>query len=269
MRIKTARPITTLLLFAAVSLPGCAPKRADVLHFLREREHQVSATEYRVGIPDEIAISAPRILEIDGEDSIIRPDGKINLRLLGDIKIVGMTAREIAAKLEVLLSRYYVDPKVTVRVTGYNSKKYYVYGKAAGIGARPYTGRDTLLDVVLPSTSSLAAWTSKVRVIRPSHGDTPVREIQVDVEKMLASGDWSHNILLEPNDIVYVPPTPGAWLADKVRAVLMPVIPAAQAYVAPAYFRDLSDVYNRNGSGNSAFVSGTGFGFGGGFGGGY
>lgn len=258
MMNQIVRRILTLLPLVGMAAAGCAASRNDVLHFLREREHQVSATEYRVGIPDGIAISAPRILEIDSEDATIRPDGKINLRLIGDVKIVGMTSREIAAKLEVLLSRYYVDPKVTVRVSGYNSKKFYVYGKAAGTGPRPYTGRDTLLDVVLPSTNSLQAWTSRVRVIRPSHGDTPVREIRVDVDKMLKTGDWSRNILLEPNDIVFVPPTIGAWLADKVRMVLMPIIPAAQAYVAPAQIRDISEVYDDD---NSGFVTtGTGFG---------
>jgi protein involved in polysaccharide export with SLBB domain len=270
MEIQLARRILTLLPIAAMATTGCAPKRTDILHFLREREHQVSATEYRVGIPDGISISAPRILEIEGEDTFIRPDGKINLRLLGDIKIVGMTAREIAAKLEVLLSRYYTDPKVTVRVTGYNSKKYYVYGRGRGTGPRPYTGRDTLLDVVLPSTSSFAAWTSRVRVIRPSHGDTPVREIEVDVDKMLETGDWSRNILLEPNDIVYIPPTPGAWLADRVYSVLLPIIPAVQAYAAPAQFQNLSELYKNDNAGSNTFLFGSGFGGGGGgIGGGY
>ncbi len=262
MMIQIARRILMLVPIAAIAATGCATKRADVLHFLREREHQVSATEYRVGIPDGIEISAPRVLEIEGESTAIRPDGKINLRLLGDIKVVGMTAREIAAKLEVLLSRYYVDPKVTVRVSGYFSKKFYVYGKANGTGPRPYTGRDTLLDVVLPSTDRLESWTSKVRIIRPSHGDTPVREIEVDVDKMLETGDWSRNILLEPNDIVFIPPTPGAWLADQVRAVLMPVIPAVQAYAAPAQFQNLSDVYKDQNSGSNTFLFGSGIGVG-------
>jgi len=248
--------------FTLVSLvaTGCSTNRADILHFLREREHQVSATEYRVGIPDAIAISAPRIMEIDSEDAVIRPDGKINLRLIGDIKIVGMTAREIAAKIEILLSRYYVDPKVTVRVVGYNSKKFYVYGKTAGSGPRRYTGRDTLLDVVLPSTRSLRAWTSRVRVIRPSHGDTPVREIEVDIDKMLETGDWSRNILLEPNDIVYVPPTPGAWLEEKVLEALLPLVPAVQAYATPAQLQDLSDIYSNQNQTNSTFLFGSGFG---------
>ena len=230
-------------------LSGCAPKNTDLLHFLRESEHDVSAMEYRVGIPDAIRISAPRVLEIDGVDQRIQPDGKITLRLLGPVKVVGMTAKEVAAKLEVLLSRYYLDPKVSVSI-GYASKKYYVYGQG-GTRARPYTGRDTLFDAVVPLAGDFRAWTSRVRVIRPSHGETPVRTIMVDVDKMLKKGDLSGNILLEPGDIVYIPPTPLAWFADRLRELIYPVAPAVQAYQAPADVMYADEIYNdeRNGRG--------------------
>ena len=243
---------------------GCATNRADILHFLREHEHEVSAIEYRVGIPDGIAVTAPRILEIDGEEHRIRPDGKINLRLIGDVKVVGMTAKEVAAKLEVLLSRYYVDPKVSVRVTGYNSKKYYVYGQAGGVGPKPYTGRDTLLDAVILSGMDYRSWTSRVKVIRPTHGDVPVRTVTVNIDKMVKTGDWSRNILLEPNDIVYIPPTPGAWIGNKVREILYPVNPLVDAYVTPAYIKNLDRAYDEDGG----HYYGSGLG-GGSYGGGY
>jgi len=68
------KPFTSL--WVLLVLPGCAPKNSDTLHFLREHEHQVSAIEYRVGIPDALTITAPRILEIDGESQRIRPDGR-------------------------------------------------------------------------------------------------------------------------------------------------------------------------------------------------
>lgn len=232
------------LLGFSLGAAGCAPKNNDVLHFLREHEHQVSAIEYRVGIPDALAITAPRILEIDGESQRIRPDGKISLRLLGDVKVVGMTAKEIAAKLEVLLSRYYADPKVDVRVVSYESKKYYIYGMAGGVGPRPYTGRDTLFDAVIKAGTNFLSWTSRVRVVRPAHGDTPVRIIEVDIDKMAKTGDWSKNILLEPDDIVYIPPTPGGWIGLRVREVLYPVAPVAHAYVTPAQLEDAYDEYH-------------------------
>ncbi len=233
-------------------LAGCAQKKnTDVLHFLREHDHQVSAIEYRVGIPDGLSITSPRILEIDGETQRIRPDGKISLRLLGDVKVVGMTAKEIAAKLEVLLSRYYADPKVDVRVVSYDSKKYYIYGMAGGVGPKPYTGRDTLFDAVIKSGTNFLSWTSKVKVVRPAHGETPVRVMQVDIDRMAKTGDWSQNILLEPDDIVYIPPTPGGWIGLRVREVLYPVAPVAQAYGAPLELLDTHDEYHDRGDGNS------------------
>jgi len=231
-----------------------------MLHFLREHEHEVAAIEYRIGIPDRVAISAPRILEIEGESQSIQPDGKISLRLLGDVKIVGMTAKEIAAKLEVLLSRYYVDPKVSVRVVNYASKKFYVYGQASGAGPRPFTGRDTLLDAVVKSGTTFLSWTSRVKVIRPAHDEVPVRTLEIDVDKMVKTGDWSKNILLEPNDIVYIPPTPLAWVGLRVREVLFPLAPMAQAYVAPAQIRDLADEYDDNNNNNNNHSTyGSGF----------
>jgi len=226
------------------ALVGCAPKNTDMLHFLRDRQHQVSAIEYRVGIPDAIAISAPRIAEIDGEIHQIQPNGKITLKLLGDVKIVGMTAKEIGAKLEVLLSRYYVDPQVGVKVVAFRSKKYYVYGEGIGAGARPYTGRDTLVDAVFSAVPNFLAWTSRVCVIRPARGDSPVRTIEVDVDKMLKTGDWSKNILLEPDDVVYVPPTPAAWVGHRVHEILYPVAPLAALYATPAYLQGADRLYN-------------------------
>ena len=255
------RAVVTAVLFAGTG-GGCASKNVDMLHFLREHEHEVAAIEYRIGIPDGVAISAPRILEIDGESQSIQPDGKISLRLVGDVKIVGMTAKEIAAKLEVLLSRYYVDPKVSVRVVNYASKKFYVYGQASGAGPRPFTGRDTLLDAVVKSGTTFLSWTSRVKVIRPAHDEVPVRTLEIDVDKMVKTGDWSKNILLEPNDIVYIPPTPAAWLGLRVREVLFPLIPIAQAYAAPAQARDLADLYNNQDNRNTSFNGGSFYNYG-------
>ncbi len=233
-----------ILLIPVLAGVGCAPTNEDMLHFLREHEHEVSAIEYRVGIPDGIGINAPQILEIDNASQIIQPDGKITLSLLGEVKVVGMTAREIAAKLEVLLSRYYIEPKVSVRVTGYASKKYYVYGPVASTGPHPYTGRDTLLDAVVASGVDYRSWTSRVKVIRPSHDDTQAQTIVVDVNKMLKRGDWSMNVLLEPDDVVYIPATPLAWVGLRIKEVLQPISPVAQAYRAPAELMQADRAYD-------------------------
>ncbi len=234
---------TAIVVTAGLAGTGCAASNKDMLHFLQEHKNKSSAIEYRVGIPDVISINAPRIEEIDREVQRIQPDGKINLQLIGEVKIVGMTAKEIAAKLEVLLGRYYVDPKVNVRITQHASRKYYVYGQA-NQGPRDYTGRDTLVDAVMTSGVTLKSWTSRVKIIRPAHDGKPIRTLTVNMQKMLKEGDWTQNILLEPDDVVYIPPTPLAWLGLKINELLFPVYPAVNAYVAPAEFKFGDDAYN-------------------------
>ncbi|MHC5112018.1 MAG: polysaccharide biosynthesis/export family protein [Planctomycetota bacterium] len=235
--------LTGCLLLSLVPLSGCAPKRADMLHFLRQHEHEVSAMEYRVGIPDTISISAPRVLEVDGESQRIQPDGKISLRLLGEVRVVGMTAREIAAKLEVLLSRYYLDPLVRVTVS-YDSKIYYIVNQAGAIAPRPYSGRDTLLDAVVSAGVDFRSLLSNVRVLRPTPDQSPIREITVDVDDMVRRGDWSQNILLEPDDIVVIPPTVFSWFGQRIRELLYPVGPALQLYTTPGVFMDQANYYS-------------------------
>lgn len=250
MTVSTKRLLGLTLL--ALTSSGCATNRGDILHFLREHEHQVSAIEYRVGIPDSIIINAPKIIELDSVSERIQPDGKVNLLLLGEVKIVGMTAKEIAAKLRVLLSRYYVDPKLSVSVT-YRSKIYYIHDQAGRLAVRPYTGRDTLLDAVVSAGVDFRSQTSHVKVIRPSRGEVPVREIVVNVDDMIKEGDWSRNVLLEPDDMVMIPPTPFSWMAQRIREILYPVGPAVQAYTVPASLIQLDDVYSGNANGINGF----------------
>ncbi len=252
MMIMHRRWLTAIV--GALGSSGCAVHNADMLHFLSSGEHEVSASEYRLGIPDRIAITAPKIEEIDGAGGQIQPDGKITLQLLGQVKIVGMTAREVGAKLALLASKYYVDPKVDVRVAGYASKKYYVYGYGGSPGPKAYTGRDTLLDAVLETGVGPSSWMSRIKVIRPAHGGTDVRTLSVNVDAMIKKGDWSKNILLEPNDIVYIPPTPVAWFAERVAQILSPISPVVQAYAAPTALRGIDAVYKEDGT--SEFTSG-------------
>ncbi len=258
--VKPARIISIVAFCIAVCVcTGCQSSHKDIVAFLKAHEHEVSAIEYRLGIPDEVTISSPRILEIDRVTQKVRPDGKIALRLLGPVKVVGLTEKEVAAKLTRLLEPYYEDPKVQVRVTGYNSKVIYLAGQvstsngrgasrgvAEGWSSRPYTGRDTVLDVLAQESMSFIAWRSQVRIIRCSPDESKRHEIVVDVDKMIATGDTSRNVLLQPNDIVFVPPTPLGWLGLRVQEILFPLQPVIQAYTTPASVMDAHDRYEED-----------------------
>jgi len=228
---------------AVVAAAGCGPKVDQMRHFLRSHEHTVSGSEYRVCPPDVIQINSAQAPEIDGEVQVIRTDGKISLRLLGEVKVAGLTTQETANKLAVLLSRYYVRPQVSVRIVGFRSKHLYVFGQVANSGQVPYTGRDTLLDVLARAQPTFLGWTSQTRIIRPSHDDGTRHEVVVNVNEIVKKGDLERNVLLQEGDIVYVPATPLAWVGLRLREVLFPVAPVAGTIVAPAAVKGSLDVY--------------------------
>lgn len=229
---------------AALAAAGCATSRHEQLvAFLRAHETEVSTGEYIVRPPDVIAVHAPGAPEIDGVTQMVRPDGKVVLRLLGEVDVAGLTTEEIARKLEAQLSRYYVEPEVVVQVAGYNSQFYYVFGEVGRAGPRPYTGRDTLLTALAEAQPTFLAWRSRIRVVRPSPEAGERKLIVVNLDDMVRSGDVSQNVLLQAGDIVEVPPTPLGWLGHRVRELLYPFTPMVYAYSLPADVIDDTNTY--------------------------
>ncbi len=153
---------------AALGAGGCSTSDHELSVFLHEWEASVSATEYRVHPPDVLEISSSQGAEVNGEIQPVGPDGKITLRLLGEIEVAGLSTAEINQKLESLLRKYYEDPKVNVRVRSSNSKRYYVFGQVARPGAYLYTGRDTLLHVLSQSQPIYTACNSQVKFNQPT-----------------------------------------------------------------------------------------------------
>lgn len=234
-----------ILFVAAAALAagssGCAPKYKDLKVFLQAHRHDVAASIYRFEPPDMLSIESPTSPEVDREIQRIRSDGKISLRLIGDVQVSGMTPEEVAAKIEELLSRYYESPKVTVRVAVYASKNVYVFGQVTGRGAHPFTGRDTLLDVMAAAQPNFLAWGAQVKVIRPSPNADERHEIVVNVDKMLETGDLTDNFLLQEGDMVFVPPTPLGWVGLRIQELLFPISPALATFNAPVQFRNTTD----------------------------
>jgi polysaccharide export outer membrane protein len=212
---------------------SCGPSDREINAFIHAWEASVSAPDYRVQPPDTIAISSPTAPEVDGESQSIRQDGKINLRLIGEVKVAGMTPAEIARKLEALLQIYYLDPKVSVRVSGKGSKHFYVFGEVSRSGAFPYTGRDTLLRVLADAQPTFVAWKSQIKIIRPSHEKNKRRVMTVDADRIMKEGKLDQNVLLQEGDILYVPPTPLAWVAYRVYEILWPFTPAVGTQTGP------------------------------------
>ncbi|MGD8452866.1 MAG: polysaccharide biosynthesis/export family protein [Phycisphaerae bacterium] len=244
--VDAARPIAFVaMVVSAALLTGCAASsHADLVSFLRAHEDAVGTGQYTVMPPDTITVHSPTAPEVDGVTARLRPDGKIVLRLLGEVDVAGLTTEQVAEKLRQQLARYYVDPEVVVNVSSYKSQFYYVFGEGVGAaGRRPFTGRVTLLGALADAGLNNLAWRSHIRVVRPSANEEERKTIIVDLDRMVRSGEVDQNFLLQPGDIIEVPPTPLAWTGLRVRELLYPVGPVVNAYAAPIRPIDATRTY--------------------------
>ena len=249
-----------LLLGLLMPMAGCYDQSA-VNQFLLQPRRPVSGIEYRVLPPDQIAIRSLRVAEINAVTQRIRPDGKLNLPLVGEVYVAGMTATEMEAAITQAARTYYNEVDVTVDVTGYASQRYYVFGQVAGPGPRPWTGHDTLLDALAQAQPTELAWPQRIKVVRgdqpqeggcftctqpepqgdykssgvrPENPDNPRRTMIINLHAMIKDGDMSNNIMLLPNDVIYVQANPLAKIGLALQSLLFPVRPGIETIATPA-----------------------------------
>ena len=83
---------------------------------------------------------------------LVGPDGTINLRQYGVVKIAGKTVAEARVAIQDYLKKFLDSPEVSVNVVADNSKTYYVITQGTGLGDNirrlPITGNETVLDAI-------------------------------------------------------------------------------------------------------------------------
>lgn len=124
------------------------------------------------------------------------------------------------------------------------------YGTVGRVGVkmgrgeiRPYTGRDTLLQALAQAGPTFLAWRSRIRVVRPSPEEGSTKTIVINLDQMVRAGETTQNVLLQPGDIIEVPPTPLAWVGHRVRELLYPMAPVIGAYVGPSQAVEAYSIY--------------------------
>ncbi len=228
--------VTGVLVFLAVLLltaGGCAKKYTDYSSFVRNPQPLVTATEYRMAPPDSVLIMSKRVREINGQQQQIRPDGMIVLPLLGTTFAAGKTCEELARDLQEAATSYYEDADVTVRVTGFNSKKIFVFGEVSTSGPYPYTGTNTILGTLARAQPNRLADVSRVQIMRPNKDGELIRRMTINLDDMVKRGDTGLDAVLEEGDIIYVPPTAMASIGLAFQQLLLPLQPAASTVNSP------------------------------------
>jgi len=220
---------TTQPTAAVMPPPNEKAKNYELNRWLSTVIVDVPPATYRVAPPDKIKITATAIKELDQTTATIRSDGKVNLNLLGDLYVAGLSPSEISEEITKRLTKFYNKESVyvSVEVTAFESKKYYVFGQVFVPGVKTYTGRDTIVKVLAEAKLNEDAWPQKVCLIRPSENVDVRQKVTIDLKQMYMDGKVDQNYLLEEGDLVYVPPSPLAEFRLKFERLMAPIRPVA------------------------------------------
>ena len=220
--------VVSILLLITISAAGCFSSRPENIEaFLKPQQVNITAQTYILQPPDEIAVLCSKVPEIHQQRQRIRPDGRISFENLGEIEAAGKTPEEVAKALHKKALELYKlegESPIDVRIVVFRSKVFYVLGEVYLPGKKDYTGRDTVLSALAEARTNVMAWKQHIQVIRPSSEEGIEPKIfEADLDRMIAHGDTSKNVLLLEGDIIYVPPTPLAAIAQVIEEFARPI----------------------------------------------
>lgn len=205
---------------------GCA-RYSDLSAFNFATDPTPVSDPYHVGPPDVLSIQSSVVNEVNNATVAVSPEGTIMLPLLGTYHAAGKTTQQISDELRLRAQQYYQDADITVNVQQYRSKFVYVFGEVRAAGRYPYTGSDTVLQLLATAQPTRAADDSRIQILRPDPAGDQPRRMTVKLSQWIKEGRTGRNALLEPGDIVFVPPNGFAEIGYAVQNLLRPVSPAA------------------------------------------
>ena len=163
----------------------------------------VNPDEYIVGEADVLHVNVWKEPELS-EQVVVRPDGKISLPLVSELKVAGMTPSQIQQLLTERLKAFIVAPQVTVTVSDIRSKMVYVTGEVSRAGEYPMLAPMTVLQLIAKA-GGFSAYANRKNcfVLRYVDGK-PVR-YPFDYNDVIKGKNPAQDIELRPGDTVVVP----------------------------------------------------------------
>ncbi|MCM8771110.1 MAG: polysaccharide biosynthesis/export family protein [Candidatus Omnitrophica bacterium] len=166
-------------------------------------KEEPTALHYTIGVGDVLYISVWQEDKLS-QDVIVRPDGMISFPLAGDVPAAGLTLPELDEELTKRLEEFIRYPEVSITVKKSGGQKIIVLGEVTWPGVYYVTGSRTVLEAVaLANGFTPHAVLSSVIIVRGDKRNP--KGIRVNLSRAIEKNDSSQNIVLQPEDIVYVP----------------------------------------------------------------
>ena len=109
----------------------------DVLHIVVWDHPELSASMLPAGVPGAVGVAGVAVSPMQPQSGFeIDQQGMLDFPYAGKLKLAGLTTVEAHQQVVRSLSRYLKNPKVTMRVLTYRSKRVYIDGEVKQPGVQ-------------------------------------------------------------------------------------------------------------------------------------
>ena len=160
------------------------------------------APDYVIGADDTLHISVWKEPDLT-ETLPVRPDGKISMPLLNDITAAGLTPLQLRDTITERLKKYIADPRVTVVVTGMNSRRVFATGEVTHTGPMTLLPHMTMLQALAQAGFTQFANPKAIYLLRNENGKQ--QKLPFNYKEVVKGNHPEQNIELKPGDTIVVP----------------------------------------------------------------
>jgi len=229
--------IGAFLVAAVLAILAAAPAAAQ----------EPASMEYRLGPKDLLEIKVIEVPDVNGERRV-GDDGSIDLPMVGKVPVSGLTASEVADRIEAVLTAKYVNrANVSVVIKDYANKPVSIIGAVQRPGSLNIAGRWDLLQAIAAAGGLAPNAGRKIYVLRRGENGLSDR-LEIDRDELFLRSSERWNVPIYPSDVVNIPPrttvkifcvgevrSPGALELDSDdRITLLSVIAKAGGFTSRA-----------------------------------
>jgi polysaccharide biosynthesis/export protein len=183
-----------------VNVPALTAQDIGPLTKMANFPHEI----YRIEAGDTVQIKYVYHQELAQED-VVRPDGKITVKLIGEMVVAGMTTNELEKQIVARASDQIKAPEVVISIAKFSEKQVFVGGEVGKPGTLVYRrGLTPLQAVIAAGGFKETASVDSVVLVRLGPDNKEIISRKVNLEEVVTDGAKEH-VYLAPNDIVFVP----------------------------------------------------------------
>lgn len=169
------------------------------------RQGPGSRLDYRISAADLVSVTVYAVPEMSRKVRVTA-SGTVFLPLIGAIEVGGKALGAAQALIEKKLAAFVVKPQVTLFIEEYGNRRVSVMGEVQRPGSYPLPAesRMTILEAIsVAGGFTPVAAQDRARVLRFVNGQSV--KYTVDVRNLTRGEDKEVDMVLEPNDVVYIP----------------------------------------------------------------